>query len=107
MDSDVVMSLPTVIAQIDTVGSRVRTLARADQELRIGFPLSDDLATVCHNAIFQPSHFWGRGALKIQESNRCVRLHYSLHALNQFLTFRLIDVAMLRRVHAWIKIPFC
>lgn len=43
MDSDVVVDLPTVIAEVDAVGSRVGTLARADQELRIGFPLSDDL----------------------------------------------------------------
>lgn len=68
MDSDVVVDLPTVIAEVDAVGSRVGTLARADQELRIGFPLSDDLSTIGHNAIFKPGHFGGRGALKIQET---------------------------------------
>lgn len=65
LDSDVIVDFPTVIAEVDAVGSRVKTLARADQELRIGFPLSDDLSTIGHNAIFKPSHLWGRGALKI------------------------------------------
>lgn len=69
MDSDIVVDLPTIIVEVDAVVSRVRTLARADQELRIGLPLSDDLSTIGHNAIFKPGHFWGRGALKIQETN--------------------------------------
>lgn len=69
MDSDVVVDLPTVIVEFNAVGSRVRTLARADQELRIGVPLSDDCVTIGHNAIFKPGHFWGRRALQIQETS--------------------------------------
>lgn len=87
MDSDVIVDLPTVIVEVNAVGSRVRSLTSAYQELRIGFSLSDDLLTIGHNAIFKPGHFWTWRALRHrrQVPKHCAGFLYSQRLLNQVL----------------------
>lgn len=80
MDSDVIVHFPTVIAEVDAVGSGVRTLASAYQELRKVFSLCNDLSTISHNAIFKPRNFWTWRTLKIQETSYKALCWYTLQS---------------------------